>query len=412
VAALEPLLTRCVVAGGGPAGMMFGFLLARAGIDVVVLEKHADFFRDFRGDTIHPSTLQLMYELGLLDAFLAGPHNEIRDVAVQIGDDLVTVADMRHLPTHAKFMALMPQWDFLNFLAANGRRYPALHVLMATRFSGLIEAGGTVRGVHAIGPDGPLEIHADLVVGADGRSSDVRAAAGLAVQEIGAPIDVLWMRVSRQTTDPAQVLGRVDYGKFLVMLDRGDYWQCAYVIPKGGFAAVQSAGIEAFRGDLQALVPWLGDRTSELKSWDDVKLLTVSVDRLRAWSRPGVLCIGDAAHAMSPVGGVGINLAVQDAVAAANLLYGPFTRGAPAPGDLRAVQRRREFPMKVIQKMQVVVQNNVIGRVLGSPRKMRAPRLLRILAAIPYLCRLPAYLIGVGPRPEHIGTPERLAAAE
>jgi 2-polyprenyl-6-methoxyphenol hydroxylase-like FAD-dependent oxidoreductase len=398
---------RCVIAGGGPAGMMLGYLLARAGIDVVVLEKHADFFRDFRGDTIHPSTLQLMYELGLLDAFLERPHNEIRDVQAQIGDDLLTIADMRHLPTHSKFMALMPQWDFLDFLAESGRRYPALHLMMNTRFSGLIEDAGVVRGVHATGPDGSLEIRADLVVGADGRSSDVRAAAGFAVQEIGAPIDVLWMRVTRRAGDPAQVLGRIDYGKLLVMLDRDEYWQCAYVIRKGGFAALQTAGIESFRSELRALVPWLGDRVGELKTWDDVKLLTVAVDRLRDWSRPGLLCIGDAAHAMSPVGGVGINLAVQDAVATANRLYSPFTRGVPTPADLRAVQQRREFPMKAIQKMQVVIQNNVIGRILGDSRKMRAPWLLRAFAAIPYVRRFPAYFIGVGPRPEHIGTPDR-----
>ncbi len=388
--------------------MMLGFLLARAGIDVTVLEKHADFFRDFRGDTIHPSTLQLMHELGLLDAFLQRPHNEIRQVRAQIGDALITVADVSHVPGAAKFIALMPQWDFLNFLAENARSYPAFHLLMETSATGLIVEDGVVRGVRTETKDGAGEIRAELVVGADGRTSTVRAAAQLPVQTIGAPMDILWMRLSRRPDDPEQVLGRVDFGKMMVMIDRHDYWQCAYVIRKGGFDAIQSAGIDAFRAEIAALVPWVADRVDELREWNDVKLLTVSVDRLRTWYCPGLLCIGDAAHAMSPIGGVGINLAVQDAVAAANILYPAFRRGTPRSNDLRAVQRRRVFPMQVIQGIQVAVQNGFMGKILESKpaAKMNVPLALRLFASIPLLRRLPGYVVGIGPRPEHIHTPE------
>jgi 2-polyprenyl-6-methoxyphenol hydroxylase-like FAD-dependent oxidoreductase len=406
VAPAAAVTTRCCIAGGGPAGVMLGFLLARAGIDVVVLEKHADFFRDFRGDTIHPSTLELMHELGLLDAFLARPHQEIRTFAVQIGDAMLTVADMTHVPGHSKFLALMPQWEFLNFLAEAGRRYPSFRLHMETTVTGLIVEDGVVRGVRTQTAGGPGEVRAELVVGADGRSSTVRAAANLSVTEIGAPMDVLWMRLSRRGNDPAQVLGRIDYGKMMVMLDRGDYWQCAFVIRKGAFDAIVSAGIEAFRAEISSLVPWLGDRLGELRDWNDIKLLTVSVDRLREWYRPGLLCIGDAAHAMSPIGGVGINLAVQDAVAAANALYPAFTRGTPGVSDLRAVQRRRVFPMTVIQAMQVAVQNGFLGQFLDVKTKMKPPLALRLFAAIPLLRRIPGYVLGVGVRPERIRTPE------
>jgi 2-polyprenyl-6-methoxyphenol hydroxylase-like FAD-dependent oxidoreductase len=403
---VTPITARCAIAGGGPAGVMLGFLLARAGIDVVVLEKHADFFRDFRGDTIHPSTLELMHELGLLDAFLARPHQEIREFKAQIGDASLAVADLRRLPTVCKFIALMPQWDFLNFLAENGRRYPGFRLLMETTVTELIREGDVVRGVRTMTPDGPLEIRADLVVGADGRSSTVRAAAGLPVVEIGAPMDVLWLRVSRRANDPDQVLGRVDFGKMIVMLDRSDYWQCAYLIRKGAFASIHAAGIDAFRSEIAAIVPWLRDRLDELRDWEDVKLLTVAVDRLRDWYQPGLLCIGDAAHAMSPIGGVGINLAVQDAVAAANLLYPAFSRGAPTLADLRAVQRRRAFPMAVIQAMQVAVQKQFLERIFDVTTKMKPPFVLRLVDALPLLRSIPGYVIGVGVRPEHIRTPE------
>jgi 2-polyprenyl-6-methoxyphenol hydroxylase-like FAD-dependent oxidoreductase len=403
----EPMVTRCAIAGGGPAGMMLGYLLARAGIDVVVLEKHGDFLRDFRGDTIHPSTLQLMHELGLLDAFLARPHQEVRQVRAQFGDTLLTVADVTHLPTVCKFLALMPQWDFLNFLAENARRYASFHLLMEAEVSGLIVEGDAVVGVRAQTNDGPLEIRADLVVGADGRASIVRAAAGLTVQDIGAPMDILWMRLSRRPDDPEQVLGTVDFGKLMVMLDRGDYWQCAYVIPKGEFDAMRSAGIETFRAQVALLVPWITDRLGELRDWNDVKLLTVKVDRLRDWYRPGLLCIGDAAHAMSPIGGVGINLAIQDAVATANLLYPAFTHGRPTTADLRSVQRRRVFPMAVIQAIQVAVQERFLSPLLDVKTKMKPPLYLRLFAALPLLHRIPGYIVGVGPRPEHVHTPEK-----
>jgi 2-polyprenyl-6-methoxyphenol hydroxylase-like FAD-dependent oxidoreductase len=402
----DPIAARCCIAGGGPAGVMLGFLLARAGIDVVVLEKHADFFRDFRGDTIHPSTLQLMHELGLLDAFLAQPHQEIRHFKAQIGDTMLAVADMTHLPTYCKFLAVMPQWDFLNFLASQGRRYPSFTLLMEATVTGLIIEDGTVRGVRAQTPDGPREVRAELVVGADGRSSTVRAAAGMAVKDIGAPMDVLWLRVSRRSNEREQVLGRIDFGKILVMFDRGDYWQMAYVIRKDAFATIQSDGIEAFRASIASLVPWLGDRLGELRDWNDVKLLTVTVDRLMQWYRPGLVCIGDAAHAMSPIGGVGVNLAVQDAVAAANVLYPAFKRGVPTVADLRAIQQRRVFPMAVIQRIQVLAQNNVIDRVFHMQTKLKAPLFLRLLTAIPLFRRITAYVIGVGVRPEHIRTPE------
>ena len=391
--------------------MMLGFLLARAGVDVIVLEKHADFFRDFRGDTIHPSTLQLMHELGLLDAFLAQPHQEIRQVRAQIGDTLLTLADLTHLPTFSKFLALMPQWDFLNFLADNARRYAAFHLQMETEVIGVIVEGGIVVGVRVLTHGEQLEIRADLVVGADGRTSTVRAAAGLDVRDIGAPMDILWLRLSRRPGDPDEILGRIDFGQMMVMLDRGDYWQCAFVISKGGFDTIQRAGIEAFRARIAALVPWVGDRLGELHDWNDVKLLTVKVDRLRKWYRRGLLCIGDAAHAMSPIGGVGINLAVQDAVAAANVLYPAFVRGRPATSDLRAVQRRRVFPMRVIQAIQVAVQNGFLSPLLHvktNKTKMKPPLFLRVFAAIKVLHRIPGYLVGVGPRPEHIRTPERM----
>jgi 2-polyprenyl-6-methoxyphenol hydroxylase-like FAD-dependent oxidoreductase len=402
----QTLTTRCCVVGGGPAGMMLGFLLARAGVDVVVLEKHGDFLRDFRGDTIHPSTLEFMHELGLLEQFLALPHQEVRKLTVQIGETRVTAGDFSHLPTVCKYVALMPQWDFLNFLAAQGQHYPNFKLLMNTEALDIIRSGERVVGVRAMTPAGPREIRADLVVGTDGRHSTVRAKAGLAVQDIGAPMDVLWMRVSRRPDDQFETLGRVDAGHIFIMLNRGDYWQCAYVIRKGGADEIRRQGLPAFRAAILKFAPLLRDRVEELRSWDDVKLLTVAVDRLKQWYGPGLLCIGDAAHAMSPIGGVGVNLAVQDAVAAANILYAPLRRGQPTTEELAAVQRRREYPMRVIQGIQVIVQNRIITRVLASTESPKPPLAVRLLDWIPPLQRIPARIVGLGVQREHVHTPD------
>ncbi|MFN2461869.1 MAG: FAD-dependent oxidoreductase [Candidatus Velthaea sp.] len=403
---------RCCIAGGGPAGMMLGFLLARAGFDVVVLEKHADFFRDFRGDTIHPSTLQVMHELGLIERFLALPHQEIETATARIGDLTVTLADFRHLPTACKFIAMMPQWEFLNFLASEARAYPSFHLELNAQATDLLFDGQRVAGVRATTPRGDREIRADLVVAADGRGSLLRERARLPVSELGAPMDVLWLRLSRRPSDARDLLGTVDAGKIFVMFDRGDYWQCAFVIPKGGIDAVRARGLPAFRGDLAALVPFLGDRVGELRDWSEVKLLTVRVDRLRRWYRPGFVCIGDAAHAMSPIGGVGVNLAVQDAVAAANILTAALHRGRIGVRPLRALQRRRALPTAVTQRFQLFIQNAVIGRVLTSTTSLRAPRALGLFNRFPFLRRLPAYFVGLGVRPEHVRGPDAEAARE
>jgi 2-polyprenyl-6-methoxyphenol hydroxylase-like FAD-dependent oxidoreductase len=399
---------RCCIAGGGPAGMMLALLLARAGVSVLVLEKHADFLRDFRGDTIHPSTMQIIYELGMLDEFLRRPHQEARTLGVQIGDEFVEVADFTHLPTQCRFIALMPQWDFLDFVAQQARRYPAFQLEMQAEVTGLIEEGGRVIGVQAETRSGPLSVRADLVIGADGRHSLVRERAGLEIDNLGSPMDVLWMRMSRHPDDPVQTLGRVDTGRILVLLNRGDYWQCAFVIAKGGFVEIQGRGLPAFRDEIARLVPYLRDRTGELREWSDIKLLTVAVDRLRVWHRPGLLCIGDAAHAMSPIGGVGINLAIQDAVAAANVLVPRFLQAGVSDDDLHAVQRRRQFPTRATQRLQVMVQNRIIGRVLRSTAKLSPPFVLRLFGKWAFLRRLPARLIGLGFRPEHVMTPARL----
>jgi len=402
------LTTTCAIAGGGPAGMMLGLLLARAGVDVVVLEKHADFLRDFRGDTIHPSTLQVMHELGVLDQFLKLPHQKAATISGVIGGETIQIADFRHLPTRCGFIALMPQWDFLDFLADQGARYPGFTLSMRAEVTGLIEEGGLVAGLRAATPEGSVEIRALVTVGADGRHSTVRAAAGLAVDDLGAPMDVLWMRLSRKPQDGPDTLGRMEAGRIFVMLNRGDYWQCAFVIPKGGIDEVKARGLPAFRAAIAEVAPMLHDRVGELRSWDDVKLLTVAVDRLRRWYRPGLICIGDAAHAMSPIGGVGINLAIQDAVAAANILAEPLRRRAVTVDDLAAVQRRRLFPTRVTQRMQVLAQNRIIRRVLASRGRISPPWAMRLFNRFPVLRRIPARLIGMGIRPEHVRTGEKL----
>ena len=400
--------TTCCIAGGGPAGVMLGFLLARAGVGVVVLEKHKDFFRDFRGDTIHPSTLQVMHELGLLDQFLKVPHNEVRRLHGVVGDTEVHIADFTHLPTVCKFIALMPQWDFLEFLAEQGNRYPSFDLRMETDATDIVVEGPAgderVVGLRAQGPDGPIEFRADLVIGADGRHSIVRDRAGFSVENIGAPMDVLWMRLSRHESDPEQTAGYMNYGRIFVMLNRGDYWQCAFVIRKGGYDEVHSRGLDAMRGEVVRLAPFLSDRVAELQSWDEIKLLTVAIDRLRQWWRPGLLCIGDAAHAMSPIGGVGVNVAVQDAIAAANILAAPLREGRLTTDHLAQVQKRRTFPMKVIQGMQVAVQQNIIDKVLSSDRPITAPWTVKLFNWLPFLQRIPARVVGIGVRPEHVRT--------
>jgi 2-polyprenyl-6-methoxyphenol hydroxylase-like FAD-dependent oxidoreductase len=496
---------RCCIAGGGPAGMVLAYLLARAGVEVLVLEKHADFLRDFRGDTIHPSTLEVMYELGLLEEFLKLPHDELRELSAEINGLQFTVGDFTHVPGHCKFIALMPQWDFLNFMADRAKRYPEFNLRMQAEVTDVILEGDRVIGVRAKTQLGPVEIRAELVIGADGRNSVVRDKAELEVEAFGSPIDVLWMRIPRNASDPAQTFGHIDSGRVLVMIQRGDYWQCAFVIAKGSFVGIREKGLQAFRDDIVRLQPFLRGRDNELKSWDDIKLLTVVIDRLKKWHRPGLLCIGDAAHAMSPIGGVGINLAIQDAVAAANILAPAFQRGAtlgtipvmdalseaisPAEGalpaaiamglspaldgaltahvnplfasgayvvsshgpnlrpafvrsafdasgarvlgragriaspasatdshspepayssvtedDLAAVQRRREFPTRLMQRIQVAIQNRVISRVLSANKQIEVPLAVKLLRRFPILRRIPAYIVGIGFRPEHVKT--------
>jgi 2-polyprenyl-6-methoxyphenol hydroxylase-like FAD-dependent oxidoreductase len=407
---VSELKVRCCVAGGGPAGMMAGFLLARAGVEVAVLERWPDFFRDFRGDTIHPSTLEVLAELGLLEAFLRLPHQEYRELSGIVGDREIHLADFRSLKVHCPFLALVPQWDFLNYIADQGKRYPGFRILMETSVVGLLEEGGRIRGVKAKGPQGDLEVRAELVIGADGRHSTVRAAAGLEVLDLGAPMDVLWFHLSRRPADQAEIFGHLERGRFMVTINRDTYWQCGFVIAKGELEKVKSAGLETLRQEIVQLSPWLADRVGELKTWDEVKLLSVRVDRLRTWWRPGLLCIGDAAHAMSPVGGVGINLAVQDAVAASNVLIPRFLGGGVRDQDLAAIEKRRTFPTKMTQRLQVAVQNTLIRKVLAD-EPLSVPFPMRLLERFPWLRRVPARFVGLGFRPEHIAPSQRAPAS-
>jgi 2-polyprenyl-6-methoxyphenol hydroxylase-like FAD-dependent oxidoreductase len=402
----KKLFTRCCIAGGGPAGMMLGFLLARAGVDAIVLEKHADFLRDFRGDTIHPSTLEIMHELGLLDEFLKLPHERVYELSAQIGTAQLKLAEFRNLPVRCPFIAFMPQWDFLNFLADSARRYPTFRLLMEAEVTELVNASAPAAAVRVKTAKGTIDVTADLVVGADGRNSIIREKAGLAVQEIGAPMDVLWFRLPRKPGDPAQTMGRFDTGRIFININRGEHWQCGYVIAKGQFQEIRGQGLALFREKIAELAPYAKGRMDELNSWDDLKLLTVRVDRLSQWFRPGLLCIGDAAHAMSPIGGVGINLAVQDAVAAANVLAQPLSEGRITAKALAQIQKRRGYPTRVTQWLQVGLQRRVIARVLGQTGPVKPPLLLQLIAAIPLLRRIPARIIGLGIRPEHVEVSE------
>jgi 2-polyprenyl-6-methoxyphenol hydroxylase-like FAD-dependent oxidoreductase len=374
--------------------MMLGLLLARAGVETLVLEKHADFLRDFRGDTLHPSTLEVIAELGLLEALLALPHDRVPEISAQFGDYPLRIADFRHLPTRCGFIAMMPQWDFLNFLARAAQRYPSFKLMMDAEVSSLIDRSGRIAGCRAAS----MEIEADLVVGADGRHSAVRDLAGLEVENLGAPIDVLWFRLSREPEDPQASMGRFDAGAIFVLINRREYWQCGYVIPKDAADEVRAAGLPAFQDTIRRLLPFAAARATEIADWNQVKLLTVQIDRLKQWWRPGLLCIGDAAHAMSPVGGVGINVAIQDAVATANVLAeGDFSVDA-----LKKVQKRREWPVRVTQRLQILAQDRIIERVLRSNRPLKPPLFFRLLSRSAWLRRIPGRLIGMGIRPEHV----------
>lgn len=404
----QSIKTRCCIVGGGPAGMMLGYLLGRAGVEVVVLEKHADFFRDFRGDTVHPSTLQVMDELGLIDGFLKLPHQRLQKMQGLFAGTPVQIADLGRLKTKYPFIAFMPQWDFLNFLREAGNRFASLKVMMSTEAVDLIREGGRIAGVRAKTPDGIIDIAADLTVACDGRHSTVRERASLAVEDVGAPMDVLWFRAGKAPNETEKIFARVDPGKMMVTFDRGDYWQCAFVIPKGGYEAVKARGLPALLDDIVRMAPVLKTGISDVKSWDDMKLLTVAINRLKKWALPGLLCIGDAAHAMSPMGGVGVNLAVQDAVATANLLAAKLQQGAPTEAELDTVQARREFPVKMTQRMQVVGQDNIVAMALkqgGQP--LKAPLPLRIITAVPWLQGITARFLGLGVRPEHVHSPNR-----
>lgn len=402
---LPEIRTRCVIVGGGPAGMMAGYLFARAGVDVIVLEKHADFFRDFRGDTIHPSTLELMHELGLLDEFLKLPHQEFSELRGIFNGHLAGMADFSRLPTHCKFIGFMPQWDFLNFFADKAKVFPSFALRMQHEVVDLIIEGDRVAGVRVRTPAGERDFRAGLVIGADGRQAITHTRAGFEIQELGVPIDVLWMHISKRESDPEQLFGFFRHGKLLVLIDRQDYYQAGFVIPKGGIEAAKERGLPALHSEIVSLAPFLKDRITELDDWSKIKLLTVQINRLKKWCRDGLLCIGDSAHAMSPAGGVGINLALQDAVAAANLLAVKLRNGPVSVTDLEQIQKRREWPTRLIQAMQSFIHRHVVtGRESKAGDSL--PIVVRLLQWFPALRSLPARFIGLGPRPEHIQSPK------
>ncbi len=406
---METLETTCCVVGGGPAGILLGYLLARSGVAVTVLEKHNDFLRDFRGDTVHPSTLEILYELGLLEDFLKLPHQRLTTVGGVFGDFAFQTANLSRVPAHCKFVALMPQWDFLNFLSKRARRFPTFELLMQHEGLDLIRDRGRIAGVVARTPQANLEIRADIVVACDGRHSIIRKAAHLEVREFGVPIDVLWFRISRNPNDPDQLLGNVNYGKALILFNRGDYFQSGLIIRKGSFEQMKRNGIEAFRNSIVEIAPYLADRVHELQDWDQIKLLSVQINRLRQWHRPGLLCIGDAAHAMSPAGGVGINLAIQDAVATANLLAVPLLEKRVTDALLARVQTRREFPARVTQFLQVNAHKG-FEYVFQHTGAMKAPWQLKAVTRIPGIQHVIGRVVGISVRPEHVRTPAARAS--
>jgi 2-polyprenyl-6-methoxyphenol hydroxylase-like FAD-dependent oxidoreductase len=399
---MQVIHTTCCVVGGGPAGMMLGLLMARAGVDVIVVEKHGSFVHEFRSDTIHPGTLQVMHELGLLEEFLTLPHERAGQLSAQIGNETMTLADFSHLPGPCRFMAFMPQRDFLDFLARHARQSPLFRLQMKSEVTGLVEDGDRVVGVTLRTDRGMQQVRARVVIAADGRHSAVREAAGMAVEDLGASADMLSFTLPRLASDSTDAFGRYDVGKLLMLVNQGSQWQCGLVIPRGTLPDRQHAGLDAFRAEIAALQPFLADRVDRLRSWNDIALLPVEVNRLRQWWRSGLLCIGDAAHGMSPVGGVGINLAIQDAVATANILA-PHLRTCLADDeDLAAVQKRREWPVRVTQNLQLLIQDKLVPPCEGAAEPIRLPRAIRKAASLPLLRRIPAHLIGMGFRPEHV----------
>ncbi|WP_424981370.1 FAD-dependent oxidoreductase [Maritalea sp. S77] len=394
--------TQCCIAGGGPAGVMLGYLLARAGVDVIVLEKHVDFFRDFRGDTVHPSTLEVMNELGLLEKFRQLPHQKVEKLGATIGKDKLYLAEFSHLKNAAPYIAFVPQWDFLNFLTAEAKKFSNFQILMGAEAFDLRVVDDEVAGLYAKTSTGIIEIEADLTVGADGRGSAIRECAGLEVEEQGVPIDVLWFSVPRDPKDGDETEAKILPGSILIMINRDSYWQCAFVIGKGELALLKEQGLAHFRRQIMYSSGFTAERLEVLDDWEKIRLLTVKIDYLKQWHHKGLLCIGDAAHAMSPVGGVGINLAIQDAVAAANLLYGAFNSGAVESADLSAIERRRRWPTRATQFMQRNAHERILNRVLETEGKIVPPWILKKLANWPTFRRFVGGLIGNGLRPEHV----------